>query len=425
MKRIVFAVALLALANVVMAQYRFTRWPADKKVSVVFTFDDAYSSHFDFCAPRLSQRGLKGTFFIITGGMPWSSALANVDTTHEFGGHSLTDVNFKDLDTATIRNHLAGSIVAINQNLPGRRVLSIAWQYGYGGGSKPKEDTIRAMAAQHYLFARNAGSGTGYDPYLHYQNSYFNLPGRNYYLQTGSYIIASTTTANAIGNLIRSAIPTNGRIALLYHAVGPSGYNKIDTTTFLQHADTVKSFASQAWFATFSQQSIYQQLVRFSKLNTVSEDSAKWVVAVTDTLPDSVFNIPLTVKLALGGRQVFAVMQGTDSVPYTVAADTITFDILPTGKPYSLVKQNVTSVPATRTIKPAFAFYPNPANGIINVSCGEPTQVLIYDLGGRKMFENYLELGTSTIDISQLPKGVYLLRNISQSQSSTSKLMVD
>jgi len=68
--------------------------------------------------------------------------------------------------------------------------------------------------------------------------------------------------------------------------------------------------------------------------------------------------------------------------------------------------------------------YPNPSNGTFNLDLGQGQwDVAVYDLTGRKVYENRHD-GHSVIDLSQRPKGIYLLKAIGEGQTLTAKIVV-
>jgi hypothetical protein len=70
--------------------------------------------------------------------------------------------------------------------------------------------------------------------------------------------------------------------------------------------------------------------------------------------------------------------------------------------------------------------YPNPAQNEVNVTLPEPAWCYITDMSGKTVQNTYLQTGTSTIDVSVLPKGLYLMRLQSKNQRySVHKLMVE
>jgi hypothetical protein len=70
--------------------------------------------------------------------------------------------------------------------------------------------------------------------------------------------------------------------------------------------------------------------------------------------------------------------------------------------------------------------YPNPAQNEVNVTLPEPAWCTITDMSGKTVQNTYLQTGTSTIDVSVLPKGMYLMRLQGKNERySVHKLMVE
>jgi hypothetical protein len=59
----------------------------------------------------------------------------------------------------------------------------------------------------------------------------------------------------------------------------------------------------------------------------------------------------------------------------------------------------------------AVGIYPNPGNGIINVSTDVPITLQVLDQMGLLIYEGKLEVGTETIDLSYLNSGLYYIRS--------------
>ena len=68
--------------------------------------------------------------------------------------------------------------------------------------------------------------------------------------------------------------------------------------------------------------------------------------------------------------------------------------------------------------------YPNPSNGTFNLNFGEGKwDVEVYDLTGRKVYENRLD-GHSVLDLGQCHKGIYFLKASNESSSLITKVVI-
>jgi hypothetical protein len=65
--------------------------------------------------------------------------------------------------------------------------------------------------------------------------------------------------------------------------------------------------------------------------------------------------------------------------------------------------------------------YPNPTGGILNIENKELIKILIYDITGKKIKEL---IPQSQIDLSNIPKGVYLIKLISEEGIFMEKIIV-
>lgn len=65
-----------------------------------------------------------------------------------------------------------------------------------------------------------------------------------------------------------------------------------------------------------------------------------------------------------------------------------------------------------------FKVFPNPSNGLYNISTTEQTSVSIYDLVGKLIMNTEINTGTSTINIYNLPAGVYFLNYIGKENNT-------
>jgi hypothetical protein len=65
---------------------------------------------------------------------------------------------------------------------------------------------------------------------------------------------------------------------------------------------------------------------------------------------------------------------------------------------------------------PALAAYPSPAAASLTVACPSATPAALYDAQGRLVRQLALAAGTQTLDVSQLPAGLYYLHEATTGQ---------
>lgn len=130
---------------------------------VIITFDDGYVNAFDNAYPLLSERGMTGTFFLITGfvGSPgylsWEQAVEMAAAGMEIGSHSVSHPDLTSLDDTTLRKELTDSMGAIEDRLgihiaelcyplgrTSRRVQSAAATAGYTSAVTTRDGTVHA-----------------------------------------------------------------------------------------------------------------------------------------------------------------------------------------------------------------------------------------------------------------------------------------
>jgi peptidoglycan/xylan/chitin deacetylase (PgdA/CDA1 family) len=131
---------------------------------VAITFDDAFTSFATEAWPRLRDRGLPATVFVVSdhvggdnrwggrtdAGIPvlpllgWEDLARLGEEGAELGGHSRTHPNLASLDRGRVEAEVAGCREAIERET-GRRPVSFAYPFGRHGGQRG--DVAREVAA--------------------------------------------------------------------------------------------------------------------------------------------------------------------------------------------------------------------------------------------------------------------------------------
>jgi hypothetical protein len=86
------------------------------------------------------------------------------------------------------------------------------------------------------------------------------------------------------------------------------------------------------------------------------------------------------------------------------------------------------SVPENMVSQSSFEVYPNPSTGIINLKLNgkssENSMISIFDVSGRKVFEEEVTSSNSSLDLSALTKGNYMLKLQSKGVESVEKIVL-
>ena len=135
------------------------------------------------------------------------------------------------------------------------------------------------------------------------------------------------------------------------------------------------------------------------------------------------FNHVMTVQGDPGSSEISEILTGTT----TDLQQSSAFKLLRSGE-----CMDFTDV-ETPVMENALSLFPNPASSQLNLrwdeTSGQDFHIAIYDLAGRLRMEKTLEAGGQTgevipLEISELEKGLYMVRVISGTQTKTAKFLV-
>ena len=130
--------------------------PSSNSPIVSIVFDDGCSSQFDYAYPLMAQRGMKGTYYIITdkidnqGWMSISEIAKLAANGNEIGSHSKTHRSFTSLNEVTIREECSSSKLLLESY--GLKVTNFAYPYG------DRNDWTDSIVADYFDTGRDAYS---------------------------------------------------------------------------------------------------------------------------------------------------------------------------------------------------------------------------------------------------------------------------
>jgi len=71
----------------------------------------------------------------------------------------------------------------------------------------------------------------------------------------------------------------------------------------------------------------------------------------------------------------------------------------------------------------SYSVFPNPMNDVLNITSKENATAFIYDLSGKEIIKTNIYQGTSSVDVSELQRGIYFLSITNLNTISTQKII--
>jgi len=266
-------------------------WKNDKIAPVSFTVDDNWASEVPWWLEQSAKYGnFPITWFIITkkvGGRSnggtwelWNEVLAKG---HDVQSHTHTHLHTEEPDWQNIDWEYTESKKLIEANMPGHRARMLA--YPGGANSKLNDETV---AAKHYAGARWA-TGTLVPP------------------DTVDYIGVRAITESSFDNPKASwadpkrILDPNDKVfrawcVPIYHGAG----DKTAERPFFQWTADNQGVL---WLGSFCDVSLYGQEREAATLKVTENTASKIAFDLTDTLNDTDFDYPLTIKVRLPNGQ--------------------------------------------------------------------------------------------------------------------------
>jgi oligosaccharide reducing-end xylanase len=277
----------------IAAPYEVGPWGNFCQGAVTFTFDDNCPNQLSIAQPLFDAKGFHVSYFpVIKWGPNWSKYVESFNKGHEIGSHS---VNHGDPMPAS---EAGPSQDTIKKNIPGEKCVSIA----YPNCKEPDETTLK----KYYIAGRTCSGAV--------------ISKTSNLYQAGSYICGSTGSYNStqsITTLANNAASSKGWVILLMHAIdeepsGSSTYSPIKSQIIKEVVDFLDANRSKIWVETMG--NVARYIKESGAVSIAKKDSTDKAItiSVTDNLPDSIFNYPLTIRrpLPTGWTSAFVSQKG-------------------------------------------------------------------------------------------------------------------
>ncbi len=261
-------------------------WYDDKATAYTIAFDDARPTHFQVAGPALTERKMRGTFFIHTQYITdWSGWQSLVDAGHEIGSHTWSHPKLTEVSEARQREELTRAISDIRSGLKGvNKIPSFCYPFGLFN------DQVRQVVREFHMSARGGG---GLNPP--------DLSDEQLSLVHGIGVYPPFDVAD-IAKWVEKAIAERSWVMVYFHSVsakGDSANEIIPIARYLQHLDYIKGRQDSLWIATMGQVTAYIRLRRDASVQISQVDSTALLLALDHLQGEYSDLAPLTVKLNL------------------------------------------------------------------------------------------------------------------------------
>ncbi|MFL5729683.1 MAG: polysaccharide deacetylase family protein [Cytophagaceae bacterium] len=428
-----------ASAQINSLDYAITNWQGNKEAAVSVTFDDNCDTQFNIAMPYMDSKNIRGTFFVITqtgyscSPVNWTTIRNAANAGHEIGAHTVHHPFLTQLDSNSIINELKNSRDMINSQVTTQTCITMAYPYGDGGLSKPKDAVVQNIAKRFYIAARSAGvNSSGCDDYNGpSEPSYY-----SYYYQVGSRTMDSITTLGQFTTMLNNTLNQESWFIPMYHSFNDLNDSlSVTTANFHNQMDAIYSQRQRFWIAPFGDVVRYRQEHETANLLLISDTPSKITLHLKDDMSDSIYTVPLTILLKIpSDYTITSIEQGSNNISFSRSNDTLKFNAVPDAGMIYLNKATVaTGIHSNQQDFELAGNFPNPASENTRIHYSLYTdahiKIDILNLNGdliKAVEETEQAQGSYevTVNTSDLRPGVYVYRLTANNFTDTARLTI-
>jgi oligosaccharide reducing-end xylanase len=287
---LLFAAFLMAsnvgYCGTVASPYEVGNWSGFRTAAVSYTFDDDLPNQLAIAVPMFNEYGYKLTLFTVTGPgwyspANWTSLQNAASQGHEIASHTVTHPDLSGMTVAAQTPEVVNSQSAINSYIPGNQCVTIAYPYCNEGD--------QTLISTYYIAGRTcSGQIMPSTPSNFYQISSIILGSKG--INTTAGITAKDDAAAASG----------GWCVFLIHAIdGDSGFSPLSSTVLRASLQYLDAHRSTFWVSTFANVVRYIKERNDVSVTESSHQDANITLQVTDTLNNTIYNYPITIRRPL------------------------------------------------------------------------------------------------------------------------------
>jgi peptidoglycan/xylan/chitin deacetylase (PgdA/CDA1 family) len=320
--------------------YRLATWPRFQQAACSLTFDDGTLDQYLLAFPELEKRGIKGTFFLISGlreqGVwmdsgtsrllfSWDQARQLAAAGHEIGSHGHKHADLTATGAA-VERELAASLQVLSAEIPSLSVpggVSLSWSYWR------HDKRSRRLARAYYLAARGGGGITA-----HQLNGSTPLD----FYGVGALGLRPGDETEIWRQRAEQALTEGGWLVATFHGLDDGrippearGWEPLPLGRFLAVLDYLQD--RDYWLASFGDVVRYIQQRQRAELRLKQRCAGGVLLVLEDFLDERIYDRSLTVSLSLpsGWDQAAVYQHGRQLESWRDGAGRLCFEAMPDG----------------------------------------------------------------------------------------------
>ena len=288
----------LVFCQTIDPSYEVATWHGFTNAAVTYTFDDNCSKQYSVAIPLFNEFGFTGTFYpVIDWGPQWNKFQAAADLGHEIGSHTVSHPRMSDQELTVQEDELKNSYDKITTSITGQKGLTIAYPFCVPSDAE--------LTRKYYFAARHCQGQIEKSTPSDFYNISSIICG-----ESGSI----KTAENFISNFESAAKASGWSVYLLHGIDGDGGYSDLASTELRGSLEYLDENRDRFWVATFGDAVRYIRERNAISVTETESGADMIALEVSDTLDNSVYDQPLTLRRALppGWRSATLVQDDID-----------------------------------------------------------------------------------------------------------------
>ena len=283
---------------------KIEKWKDGRKAAFTMHFDDGLKSHIESAIPQLSERGLKGTFYLNPGAAwfdekAWFGVANNPNV--EFANHSYTHKGVTNAKEADFEISKCDEFIRkLRPELRYPRLIS----FQYPGGTKWRisENEKKLMLKKYHLIQRDA---TG-------------VRAAGVHLKTSEELIA----------IAENAIRERQNSLITFHGVGAE-WHSINLSAFTDLLDFLSEKSEDIWVT--DPISLHKYKTEFNSGEiSISHDDRETTILALRCGAGELYDEPLTLSFATeNDNRKMRISQNSKEINFRFSENRVYFDVLP------------------------------------------------------------------------------------------------